>query len=399
MSDFHHGFGPMPDESLNSFIYRVLRRSGHRCFHSILMAGGWGDKPSVPLSAKHEFKFLDRYLKLDLYERTFRQEKNQVSIFSNPISHVNNLNKTFSPTKYVKSCGNTIQIKFCRKCIDVQIKESGFSYFKYEWLYEDFCKVHQSILHAIDSRVSRKEIFEVVQYILSGNCVDRFLCKTLDGFYAYTSWPLSKSEIKFAPCVKPLLINHFKSKSTCYHNGYTELVDYGYLTNKERQATIKHKRSEEIKFSLEEYLDFYLEFDYESIIEFLKEQLKLQSFSLAKANLHKRIYKVWKDRKSNCSLCKININFGEMCPVAEQSQVYFKKAVSILDVHIPPRNICEDKLSEMIDKVYSHQENIGVRDGEILVRKNIEKYELHSSYGGEKAYNEYVSKVLRDLKF
>ncbi|EPN6606211.1 hypothetical protein ACT2QZ_004338, partial [Providencia rettgeri] len=65
----------------------------------------------------------------------------------------------------------------------------------------------------------------------------------------------------------------------------------------------------------------------------------------------------------------------------------------------PPRNICEDKLSEMIDKVYSHQENIGVRDGEILVRKNIEKYELHSSYGGEKAYNEYVSKVLRDLKF
>lgn len=53
----------------------------------------------------------------------------------------------------------------------------------------------------------------------------------------------------------------------------------------------------------------------------------------------------------------------------------------------------------MIDKVYSYQVNIGVREGEILVRKDIKKSELHSSYGGEKAYYEYVSKVLRDLNF
>ncbi|MCS0254115.1 hypothetical protein NDI99_22310 [Vibrio alginolyticus] len=399
MSDFHHGFGPMPDESLNGFIYRVLWRSGYRCFHSILMTGGWGDKPSVPLAAKHEFNFLDRYLKLDLYEKTFRQEKNQLSIFSNPISHVNNFEKTFSPIKDVKSCGNPIQIKFCRKCIDVQIKESGFSYFKNEWLNEDFCKSHQTVLHAIDPRVNRKEIFEVVQCILSGNCVDKYLCKILDGFHAHTSMPLSKSEVKFAPCTKPLLINYLKSKSTCYPDGYTELVDYGYLTKQERYATIKYKRSEEIKFSLEEHLDFYLEFDYDSINKFLVEHLKLQSFSPAKANLHKRMYKLWKDRKSNCSLCKININFGEMCPVAEQSQVYFKKAVSLLHAYIPPKNICDEKLSEMIDKVYSYQVHIGVREGEILVRKDIKKSELHSSYGGEKAYYEYVSKVLRDLNF
>ena len=76
------------------------------------------------------------------------------------------------------------------------------------------------------------------------------------------------------------------------------MVDYGYLTNKERYATIKYKRSEEIKFLLEEHLDFYLEFDYDSISKFLVEHLKLQSFSPAKANLHKRMYKI--NPKTTC---------------------------------------------------------------------------------------------------
>lgn len=399
MSEFHQGFGPMPYESLHSFICRVLLRGGYSCFHTVIVTGGWGDKPSIPFSAKHEFEFLDRYLKLDLYEKTFIQESKHCSIFSSPVSHIESFEKTFYPLKDINSCGNLIKIRFCDKCIKEQIKEFGFSYFKYNWLTNDICENHQIAMQSIDPRINRSKLFEVVKDVFSGKDVDEYLSKVTDDISLNNSSPLSEAPIKFAPCTKPLLVNYLRRNNAYYPYGYTETVDYGLLTNKLRELTIKYKRIKEVSSSLENHFKFYLEFDSELINKLLMDSLELYLFSLTKNNLPNKRYNILKARRTNCSLCKINISIGDMCPVAEQNQIYWKRNISILDMYIPPRNICDEKLSEVLEQVYSYQDELGVGDGECLVAKDIEKSNLYSRYGGKHSYSKYLSEVVCRLKF
>ena len=61
------GICPQSDESLQSFILRVMIRVGWSDVTTLITHGGWGNNPSVPYEIKQEFDAFNASVLLDLF--------------------------------------------------------------------------------------------------------------------------------------------------------------------------------------------------------------------------------------------------------------------------------------------------------------------------------------------
>lgn len=89
------GICPQSDESLQSFIHRMMLRVGWSDFTTLITHGGWGSNPSVPYEVKQEFDAFDASILLDFFENQYYANKNY-SLFDGRFSHISLFRKPFS---------------------------------------------------------------------------------------------------------------------------------------------------------------------------------------------------------------------------------------------------------------------------------------------------------------
>lgn len=115
-------------------------------FYNSYYSWGWGSEPSAPFESKQFFNVFDAYLLLNVFEKQL-DKYTEYSLFSDRFSHINLFRETFFPRKRKASCGSSIPLRFCRFCIEDQLYDKGFSYFKLEWLTDTFCKAHLTLMY------------------------------------------------------------------------------------------------------------------------------------------------------------------------------------------------------------------------------------------------------------
>lgn len=155
----------MPNESVQSFILRTLFRNGALDFSTICENCRWGLCPSVPFEYVHLLSQIDIKKLQKLYKSTNPVIRdNYGNIIGKQFFQKYNFRltlpfkSTFFPSKKKMGCGPKTLIRYCRHCIKEQVKERGFHYFKYQWLYQHYCEVHNYPLEVLNNSATKTAI-------------------------------------------------------------------------------------------------------------------------------------------------------------------------------------------------------------------------------------------------
>lgn len=152
------------DESLYSFIYRTQWLKGFMQTQNLItLSGNWKAFPQVipaliPYYKNHHEKELITLLNASGVISRENYWLNPLFYFQESLEHI-----FFSTEKIIKS-SRVIPILFCHECIKESIYNNGFGYFKTEWLFYDYCKIHKDKLF----RIIEKSNNEGIRYALSG---------------------------------------------------------------------------------------------------------------------------------------------------------------------------------------------------------------------------------------
>ncbi|KPZ71263.1 hypothetical protein AN944_01638 [Shewanella sp. P1-14-1] len=389
------GLVPAINESLNSFIFRTLSRFGYWDFGTIIQQGGWGDEPKVPISAKGIFQIFEKAALLKLYEQTYLHDSKQ-SIFSNSLAYLEHFDSTFNPNKKSTTCGKLLPVRFCPFCIKEQLSNLGYSYFKVEWDRLSWCAVHLINLQQVPTKTSSKEVIKLISGVLKGEHLSG-LALPVAQLKNSRAAVLSNVVTRIAPCGKQLIINYLVNNIKFFPEGYFDIFDYGCLESNQLQALNKHRLREEVTFNTDDFLEIALQNDYRNVMNFFIEELELFFFPIWRHKDSENSRCTLKSQKSNCSKC----NYRDFttwldCPVAVRYQIYAPKKY-ILKVG-SYSNIANNLIADYLVKVRGFQDSLGVREGEVKVRKDIESYKMYAGFGGKERYEQHVKKIMLSHK-
>ncbi|WP_444902926.1 hypothetical protein ACJJIU_13655 [Microbulbifer sp. CnH-101-E] len=63
-----------------------------------------------------------------------------------------------------------IPLRFCKKCIEEKISETGTSYFATEWLHGTYCEKHETMLWRVKkSREAKANMQNILRYIMAAH--------------------------------------------------------------------------------------------------------------------------------------------------------------------------------------------------------------------------------------
>ncbi|WP_039975936.1 hypothetical protein [Vibrio jasicida] len=357
------GLGVMPDEAMVSFIYRVLRRNGYRCFYTIITSDGWGSEPSVPLPAQIAFGSFERNSLLKLYEKTF-QNKPTDSIFSNPISHLKSFELTFFPKYHKKTCGSPIPIRLCVECIKEQIQNLGFYYFKHSWLLGSRCRKHDIDLDVISAQKFLQNTSELIQKVKD----EQNVCRLTNDSLFLDAGSHSYEKARLAPCIQLLISKFLYKKSDHYEEGYAEVVDYGLLSQYQRSSLSNENQLKSAYFSTDSYLESLIEKFYTELMDLLYEHMEFYFFPIN--GLKCKAY-IGRLKGQNCTLCRLApFGLSGECPVTEQLQIHRDKS-HVRKSMISHYNYCDKWIYRMNKSIERHQYEIGVSEGEKRVLREL----------------------------
>lgn len=143
MSKIINRYGPMPDELLHSFIFRVLSRSGYKkeC-SAVVSESGWTSRPKLPLNCNWLFDNRNQPNLVNYFANSVG-ERYAGNVFDSSVLLISNFKIMFL-YETIKSpyYGLSIEIKYCEYCFKEQVSEYGFTYFKRNWMYNDVCEIH-----------------------------------------------------------------------------------------------------------------------------------------------------------------------------------------------------------------------------------------------------------------
>lgn len=162
------GFTPQTNEYLNGYLFRVLMAIGFRDLSTVVAQyGGWKPKPLIPNCAHYQFEHLKStcniLMKVKLVKRSMENRG-----FSHLVSHRHDISNLFYFQSKFEFPGRVIPIRFCPACIEEQIYEKGFSFFKHEWNLYDNCFKHGASLLELSGMLRYSETIEYIQHILCG---------------------------------------------------------------------------------------------------------------------------------------------------------------------------------------------------------------------------------------
>ena len=275
------GICPQSDESLQSFILRVMIRVGWSDVTTLITHGGWGNNPSVPYEIKQEFDAFNASVLLDLFENQYYTNK-KYSLFDKRFSHISLFQETFFPHKKKTFCGSRVPLRFCRACIEKQIYERGFSYFKLAWLYETFCEFHATPLLKVKESLSLSKIRNTLKFVFLADwpeILDLVSEEVLpeNEHYKIEELDLTRDNrmLSFSPCAKKELVEYFMSSSDYYPTGFSSIADYGFLSKIQRDLLFKKRKRDSLKNHLEEAYEHELSNNYHSLMEHCIKDLEI----------------------------------------------------------------------------------------------------------------------------
>ncbi|HAT1532608.1 hypothetical protein [Aeromonas hydrophila] len=375
------GICPQSDESLQSFIHRVMLRVGWSDFTTLITHGGWGSNPSVPYEVKQEFDAFDASILLGIFENQYYANKNY-SLFDGRFSHVSLFQEIFFPRQKKTSCGGRVPLRFCRACIEKQLYEKGFSYFKLAWLYEAFCEIHVTPLLKVKEGLSLSKIINTLSFVLLADWPE-----ILDGVseevlpdnkhYKVETLDLTRDYrmLSFSPCAKRELVEYFMSSSDYCPTGLSSIADYGFLYKIQRDFLFKKRKRESLQNNLEEAYEHELSNNYHSLMEHC-----IKDFEIIAICSFGKEHWVIKSNKIKCIDClRHNVDNFRSCPAAgiiSCTGGYLSSA----------ENQCDKSLDNLESDVELHQRRLKVTDGERFVRDSIEKSRAIAAAGGPQAY-------------
>ncbi|MCP3128749.1 hypothetical protein [Shewanella sp. KJ2020] len=358
------GLGPALGESLHSFIFRVLNRIGHSDFSTVLTSGGWGSKPSIPLSTCKEFEGFSRHELLKVFEESYSCELiNGVlgSHFRNFIPSDKNgsngrllFRDVFCPEKEKHYAGQPMIVKYCINCIFHQIERNGFAFFTVTWSENIWCEIHSKPLQGFGWGLPLNCVVKAVKQVLKGETPSHSRELTEHDDRNVGRPKLTPIILKFAPCAKTALINDLIAKEY-YPNNYIELVDYGFLTTLGRQVLSKWRFREYMTSNQNSVIEEAIEQNYEEIMECLINKMKLVNVKYIDEIVQSDDRWLLKNKDLICGKCAITQNISyEECSA---SQLIYLPAGpwAITKFSQSKNNICDRNMKKLSEDLPYYQ--------------------------------------------
>ncbi|WP_025628020.1 MULTISPECIES: hypothetical protein [Vibrio] len=272
MSKRINSFAPALGESLQSFIFRVLYRAGYSDFSTIVTGSGWGDKPRVPYHARSEFEVIDPEVLFKLYEKCTKVNQ---TCFSSPFYLIHSFRDTFYPEKQKNYSGQHVQIRYCQDCIEKQLYELGYAYFKAEWLNAGNCLVHSCQLSIVSHGLSRGETIKTIKEILIGKgALER---KTDSKIVVEPYTPFSEVDLFFATCAKEAIFNYIFFDEELCPDDYTYLIPTGLLRQENSHHLTWEARRLTLLRNLECYYEMAIEKSYTQMMSYISNTMLVES--------------------------------------------------------------------------------------------------------------------------
>lgn len=372
---------PKYDESIHSFFLRIMLRAGLEDFTTIITLGGWGETPSIPYDVRHELNNYSVYFLFELFEKQFHLENCQ-GLFDNRLSYIHLFNEAFFPDKKKSFCGSRLPLRFCLHCIEEQLLDEGFTYFKLDWLSETFCNVHFTPLHKIRKGLSFSKTRDTLKSITLAewNEISDFISietlhPTVFGKKSSSDDFIEKTSVCFAPCAKKDLIKYFMNRMDYYPKGCFSVADYGFLSEIQRKMCFSKNKRSFLEKQLEDAYEYELENNYSFLMEFCNKAIEINKVSCFDID-----YWVMKSNSKKCLDCVINNSVdSKSCPAMDMisypAKVFFKQ-----------ENICDKYLYDLEMRVEFYQNRLRVNYGERFVWGSIEKSRAIHYSGGLDSY-------------
>ncbi|NRF27455.1 hypothetical protein HRJ45_16985 [Vibrio coralliilyticus] len=395
------GLRPLRGELLNGFIFRVLIRIGYDDFTTLVTKGGGGMTPSVPYLTARSFSEFNTDDLIELFEENIPYKSGNDIFISNFLhllcSKVENSEQpsllfrdVFFPAKKRRYAGKRFDIRFCSDCINNQIKNHGFAYFKHEWRNLSTCQIHSKPLLAVDKSLSSTAVVKALKGIMRG--------KVPKDVYEL---PYSKQKItidmsnslKIAPCLKDSLLKYFLTSRKYYPTGYTELADYGFLTDQERKLFTQWQFRKELNARFEEVYQMAMEQNYREVIDFINKTSVLVCIKYFDGFLSSNDKWLMKLNDKDCFKCTVNNAMSlENCggskmllskKVAENNHHIYETENGIELLRHLSRTFGVSKCERFFDvlcfRLHKYQEFCGVDAGERRLQKEAMLMEIYNN--------------------
>ncbi|MFS1161262.1 hypothetical protein [Aeromonas salmonicida] len=393
------GISPKIDESIQSFIFRIIIRTGWEDFSTVITHGGWGKIPSVPYDIRCDINSHDWCFLFEKFESQLYVGKD-FSLFRNRFSHATLFRETFFPNKKKSSCGSSVPLRFCRFCIENQLVEQGFSYFKLDWLNKKFCNVHSVPLHKIRDCLSISETRDTLKSIIFAEWdkISDFISMELSHSTVVSKKPRfddakAMLAISFANCAKRDLIRYFTNQKDCCPNGLFSVADYGLLSEQDRYLIFVKRKVAFLKKQLEDAYDYGLENSYSSLMGYCNRFIEYKRVIFFGVEHY-----IMKSKERQCLACLMD------------NCIYFRSCSAVGVISYPTgvdpkqENICDKFLDDIERRVELYQKQLKVDYGERFVRRSIERSKEIRASGGLELYRikrksrlKLAAKALDDL--
>lgn len=379
------------DESLQSYLFRTLKVNGFFDYSSILVPRvGWGSKPSLPYEARDIFSEEDKsYLLKRLEISTILSEYE--SDCSNHFDYVQSFDRTFFPQTKIKSAGKGIPIHYCPHCIEEQIYEYGFSYFKLCWQSQDYCFLHANNLLEINAENLTnlaKAINRVLRCEFSGVTTSHSKANLKNEVKV-----VSERSFKFAPCAKNSLLSWVVKNGEHYPIGYTDSLDYEVLTDRERQAFNLMKYREVVEENWNEFYQQLIESNYEDVLHFINENMVFELVSFLHNGAKSEQKGLLKSKTASCTGC-MKHSFDDYLSCSKANLIY-----SSYGFFSRYPNICKSEYYEWEEKIDDRKSKLKIRQAELQVERDIEQSREYKKHGGKKEYNDYIAQAVDKFLF
>lgn len=388
--------GPQFDESLHSFILRALLRTGNNDLSGVVSkSGGWVLRPEAPRRIKEELSNLDKVKLLKLYELHYTIF-NSVSLFDNPFQHLYegggigqrhmSYYGVFHSNRSQTMKTSSFPIKYCRHCIQYQIWKYGFAYFKSEWNIKNRCSIHMTGLSLVEPNL-KESPYEYMGKILQGRSL---IPSSVASGRCLTPDLRALDDARFAPCLKNEVLAFSLSKFDSFPSGYTDTVDFGLLSFKEKLALSKLSFKEELYSSPEPFYEAQIEQNYSEILPFLVERALVIDITYIDEYVASDKRSLLKSKVSDCSKCNHAYGSKGIHTCLASNLIYIKNLNEA--VNYPILNVTDEKLMGLKPKIHHHQNLLGAGRGERRVRHEIMQHEMYTQHGGKAGYKQYLER-------
>lgn len=293
------------DESIHSFIFRRLSLRSDKFYPDTIVTkdGQWRLFPQVRMEDAHLFHDLGREFLFQLVSRNLWINYQRDSLFNHPERYfwpVDNIfypskSKAYLPRRQPKA------ISFCSECINDEIKNYGFGYFKDTWNYESYCDKHKKGLKALKVNKRRAAISNIQRILRGETLEDHLLEDSMNYSYQDKSNPSLFYPIKVSRCVVFDLGYFIREEAEDL-----ELVDprLDYLEWMQLGGRLQTKSMEGDSefFSLNDSpIDLILNEENQFIQQFIKDNMLLVLQPMGKKNEYQEVMMI--PNNYNCNTC------------------------------------------------------------------------------------------------